>query len=85
MKYVISFDESVNKVQQMEQMEMIIHLWDNQKNKVCSIYFESKVLGHTTASDLLQSLKSSVTALNPAGLVQLSGIAHIPTENFLRN
>ena len=29
-------------------------------------------MGHTTASDLLQSLKSSVTALNPAGLIQLS-------------
>ena len=51
---------------------MIICFWDNQKNKVCSRYFESKFLGHTTASDLLQCLKNSVTALNPAGLIQLS-------------
>ena len=51
---------------------MIIHFLDNQENKVSSRYFESKFLGHTTASDLLQGLKSSVTALNPAGLIQLS-------------
>ena len=59
MKYVISFDESLNKVQQLEQMDMIICFWEYQKNKVCSRYFESKFLGHTTGSDLLQSLKSS--------------------------
>ena len=70
-KYVISFDESLNKVQQLEQMDMIILFWDNQKNKVCSRYFESRFLGHTAASDLLQSLNSSVTALNPTGLIQL--------------
>ena len=29
-------------------------------------------MGHTTVSDLLQSLKSSLTALNPAGVTQLS-------------
>ena len=46
-KYVLSFDESFNKVQQQEQVDMIIHFWDNQKNKVCSRYFESKFLGHT--------------------------------------
>ena len=72
MKYVLSFDDSLNKVHQLEQMDMIIHLWDNQKNKICSRYFESIFLGHTTASDLLQSLKSSVTAQNLAGLIQLS-------------
>ena len=50
-KYVISFDESLNKVQQLEQMDMIICFWDNQKNEVCSRYFDSRFLGHTTAGD----------------------------------
>ena len=39
-KYVISFDESLNRTQQQEHMDVIIHFWDNERNKVCSRYFE---------------------------------------------
>ena len=31
-RYVISFDESLNRMQQQEQMDVIIHFWDNEKN-----------------------------------------------------
>ena len=55
-KYVISFDESLNRTQHKEQMDMIIHFWDNEKNNVCSRYFDSNFLGHTSAQDLLKSL-----------------------------
>ena len=48
-KYVISLDESLNRTQQQEQMDVIIHFWDNEKNKVCSRYFDSSFLGHTSA------------------------------------
>ena len=71
-KYVISFDESLNRTQQQEQMDMIIHFWDNEKNKVCSRYFDSNFLSHTSAQDLLKSLQSLLTTLNPMGLIQLS-------------
>ena len=71
-KYAISFDESLNRTQQQEQMDMIICFWDNKKNKVCSRYFDSKFLDHTSAQDLLMSLQSSHTTLNPMGLIQLS-------------
>ena len=71
-KYVISFDESLNRTQQQEQMDVIIHLWDNEKNKVCSRYFDSNFLGHTSAQDLLKNLQSLLTTLNPMGLIQLS-------------
>ena len=47
-------------------------LWDNQENKVCSRYFDSRFLGHATAQDLLENLKSSLDKLNPAGLIQIS-------------
>ena len=56
-KYVTSFDESLNRTQQQEQMGVIIHFWDNEKNKVCSRYFDSNFLGHTSAQDLLKSLQ----------------------------
>ena len=71
-KYVISFDESLNRTQQWEQMDMIIHFWDDEKNKVCGRYFDSNFLGHTSAEDLLKSLQSLLTTLNPMGLIQLS-------------
>ena len=53
-------------------MDNIIQFWDNQENKVCSRYFDSKFLGHSTAEDLLQSLKTSLDKLNPANLIQIS-------------
>ena len=71
-KCVISFDESLNRTQQQEQMDMIIHFWDNEKNKVCSRYFYSNFLGHTSAQELLKSLQSLLITLNPMRLIQLS-------------
>ena len=68
MKYVISFNESLNRTQQQEQIDIIICFWDNEKNKVCSRYFDSNFLSHTSAQDLL---KSFLTTLNPMGLIQL--------------
>ena len=53
-------------------MDVIFHFWDNEKNKVCSIYFDSNLLGHTSAQELLKSLQSLLTTLNPMGLIQLS-------------
>ena len=50
---------------------MIVHFLDNEKNKVCSRYFDSNFLGHTSAQDLLKSLQSPLTTLNPMGLIQL--------------
>ena len=79
MKYVISFHESLNKVLQSEQMDMIIQCMDNQENKVCSRNFDSNFLGNTTAEDLLQSLKTSLDKLNPAYLIQNS--MHGPHTN----
>ena len=38
---------------------------------MCSRYFDSNFLGHTSAQDLLKSLQSLLTTLNPMGLIQL--------------
>ena len=71
-KYVMSFDESLYRTQQQEQVDVIIHFWDNEKNKECSRYFDLNFLGHTSAQDLLKSLQSELTTLNLVGLIQLS-------------
>ena len=64
--YAISFGESLNRVLQSEHRDVIIHFWDYQENQVCSRYFDSRFLGHATAQDLLENLKSSLDKLNPA-------------------
>jgi len=64
--YVISFDESLNKVIQKEQMDLIVRFWDVQKNKVVSRYIDSQFRGHTRATDLLHSFKLALQKLNPA-------------------
>ena len=51
-------------------MDKIIHFWDNEKNKVCSRYFDSNFLGHTSAQNLLKSLEfayhTEPNGVNPA-------------------
>ena len=64
-KYVISFDESLNKVLQKEQMDIIVRFWDKEKNKVSSRYLNSQFLGHTRAADLLQKFREALGKLKP--------------------
>ena len=64
-------------------MDVIIRFWDNEKIKVCSRYFDSNFLGHTSAQDLLKSLQSLLTTLNPMGLIQLSIDGPSTNYNFL--
>ena len=39
-KFVISYDESLNKILQQEQMYMIIRFWDKTTHRVISRYFD---------------------------------------------
>ena len=39
---------------------------------MCSRYFDSNFLDHTSAQDLLKSLQSLLTTLNPTGLMEFS-------------
>ena len=79
-KYVISFDESLNKVLQKEQMDIIVQFWDKEKNKVSSRYLNSQFLGHTRAADLLQKFREALCKLNLANLIQVS--MHGPNTNW---
>jgi len=71
-KYVISFDESLNKVIQKEQMDLIIRFWDQSVNKVVSRYFDSQFLGHTRAVDLCKNIKLALSKLKQSNLIQVS-------------
>ena len=61
---MISFDESLNKVLQREQMDINVRFCNEEKNKVLSRYLNSQFLGHTRAADLLQTFSETLGKLN---------------------
>ena len=67
--FTISFDESVSKDFQTEQMDIIVHYFC--EDRVVTQYFDSQFMEHTTASDL-QSLKCLLSKLNNRELLQMS-------------
>lgn len=70
--YSISFDESLNKISQKEQMDIIVRFWCKSYNKVISRYLTSCFLGHTTAIDLLEALKSALKNFDLNKMIHLS-------------
>ena len=66
----ISFDESLNKEFQTEQMDIIVHYF--YEDKVVSQYFDSQFMGHTAATELLQHLKCSLSKFSYSKPLQIS-------------
>ena len=66
----ISFDESLNKEFQTEQMDIIVRYF--YEDKVVSQYFDSQFMGHTAATDLLHHLKCSLSKFSNRKLLQIS-------------
>ena len=66
----VSFDECLNTDFQKEQMDIIVHYL--HEDRVATQYFDSQFLGHTTADDLLNSLKTSLSKLNNRKVLQIS-------------
>ena len=52
--YVVLFDESLNGVAEMKQMDVMVRLWD--VDKVTTRYFLSKFVGHAYADKLSDEL-----------------------------
>ena len=67
-KYVISFDESLNRTQQQEQMDMIILFWDNEKNNMCSRYFDSNFFRPHICSRLPEEFTEFAYHTEPNGV-----------------
>ena len=70
--YTLSFDESLNQINQKKQMIMIVRFWDGESNKVTERFFNSEFMGHATAADMLTHIKKGMVLLNPSSLVQIS-------------
>lgn len=70
--FSVAFDESLNKVSDTEQLDLIIRYWSETENKPVTRYFTSAFLGHTTAADLLQAIKINLDALDLQCMLQIS-------------
>lgn len=69
---VLGFDESLNKISQKKQMDIVFRFWDETKNEVATRYFTSAFLGKSSALDLLQAVKTSVSTEVLAKVMQIS-------------
>ena len=58
--YSTSFDKTLNKVTQQEQMDIYMKFWNSDRKRIKSRYFETDFMEHTTANDLLNSFQSKL-------------------------
>lgn len=68
----VCYDESLNKVIQDSEMDLVLRFWDNVINKVQVRYWDSMFLGHATAADLLKKINEGLAGLNLSKQIQLS-------------
>ena len=72
-KYLsVGFDESLNKITQSCQMDLMVRYWDVNNSKVQVRYWDSTFLGHSAANDLLQHFNDSVESINPSKIIHVS-------------
>jgi hypothetical protein len=71
-KFVLLFDESLNKKNQEKQLDLFIRFWDSTENCVVTRFWDSKFMGHASAVDLMKSIMPSMSSLLTQDLIQLS-------------
>ena len=69
--YTVLFDESLNRISQTCQMEILLRYWDNIAKMVKVWFWNSSYLGHATHKDLLEGFNSSVSDLYLSKMIQL--------------
>lgn len=71
-KYVVMFDESLNESAQQKQMDIHIRCW-NDSHQVCTRYFTSVFMGHSTADDMEEKIVESLSScLSLSKVIQVS-------------
>ena len=70
--YTVSFDESMNRVLQNEQIDVQVHYWDINTSMASTRYFDSQFLLRPNAQNLLNCLVQSINSLPVENFIQLS-------------
>ena len=68
----VSFDESLNKLTQTCQMDLIARYWHEADQQVKVRYWDSKCLGHSAHQDLLSHFNQSIDKIDLTKVVQIS-------------
>ena len=69
--YTVLFDESLNRISQTSQMDILLRYWDTTAKMVKIQFCNSSYLGHVTYKDLLESYNCSVSDLDLLKMIQL--------------
>lgn len=68
--YVLLFDESMNSMNQLKQMDCHLRFWHH--DKVVTRYFSSDFLGHSTANVLFEKINEKCISMGLDKLIQIS-------------
>ena len=71
-KYVLSFDESLNKKLQKGQMDILIRYWDSDKNIAITRYMNSQFMGGAKAEQIFDPFLEGTKNLDRKSLLQIS-------------
>lgn len=82
--FTVSFDESLNKVTQSKQMDIIIRYWCSEKSQVRTRFLNSVFLGHSTSQDLIKAFKEALNGLSLHKIFQISMDGPAVNWKFLR-
>ena len=70
--FAVSYDESMNRVLQEEQMDIIVRFWDDDEGMVKTRYLDSKFLKRPNCQNLLEKLLDGISFLPLCRMLQLS-------------
>ena len=67
----VFYDESLNKVIQESEMDLVLRFWDTCKNKFQVRYWDSMFLGYAAAADSLKKINDRLAGLDLSKQIQL--------------
>ena len=70
--YAVSFDESLNDVEQKGQMDLNIRYWDNDVDQVATRYLGSEFLGRSIAQHVLETFSNGVDKPDQSKVLQVA-------------
>ena len=68
----VCYDETLNKIIQQSEVELVFRFCDTCKNKVQVGYWDSIFLGYETAADLLKEINDGLAGLDLSKKIKLS-------------
>ena len=70
--YSLSFDESLNSVEQKCQLDVNVRFWNECRNIVKTRYYDSKFLDRPNAENLFESIRDASNGLRQENFLQLA-------------